>query len=196
MRRAGFSVEFGPADDNIPICHACVPTRNVVNAAATSDTFKAWEKYVSRVELSLPLKSTESESSPERACRALGKGPETRHTPDRHAGRWLPIRAPRIFSTRDGAVPRVRASGTRTRARSRSTSIGNGSSVRRVSRRDFKYGLEFRRHSRSRPAPRQIGLGRMDRMHIGHRAAASTRMAAMRTPDLQDSSAGSRTARM
>ena len=50
--RMGFGIEFGPADRRHPICHdACREGGGDRPARA----FSIWDKYVSRVELSLPV---------------------------------------------------------------------------------------------------------------------------------------------
>ena len=55
MKGAGFSVVIGPADDNIRYATLHTDKGAVVDAVSGTDAFKIWEKYVSRVELSLPL---------------------------------------------------------------------------------------------------------------------------------------------
>lgn len=56
MNKAGFSVVIGPADDNIRYATLHTSKEAVVEAVTGSLAFGIWEKYVSRVELSLPLK--------------------------------------------------------------------------------------------------------------------------------------------
>ena len=51
------SVELGPTDDDIPrFATLRAPTTAVTPAEPASDVFKLWEQYVSKVELSIPLK--------------------------------------------------------------------------------------------------------------------------------------------
>jgi hypothetical protein len=50
------SVEVGPAKDSIPFATLRAPTAAVTPIAPDDEVFKLWEDYVSRVELSLPLK--------------------------------------------------------------------------------------------------------------------------------------------
>jgi hypothetical protein len=56
MNKAGFSVVIGPADDDIRYITLHTNKDAVVEAVSGSLAFGLWEKYVSRVELSLPLK--------------------------------------------------------------------------------------------------------------------------------------------
>ncbi len=59
MKEARFSIVIDPADDHIPYATLHTDKEAVVNAVSGTDAFKIWEKYVSRVELSLPLVPSE-----------------------------------------------------------------------------------------------------------------------------------------
>jgi hypothetical protein len=50
------TVDLGPANDDIPFATLRAPTKAVTPAEPGSPIFVLWEQYVSRVELSLPLK--------------------------------------------------------------------------------------------------------------------------------------------
>lgn len=55
MNDAGFSIVLGPSDDNTPFLTMHADKEAVTRAVSGSEVFAIWEKYISRVVLSLPL---------------------------------------------------------------------------------------------------------------------------------------------
>jgi hypothetical protein len=171
-------VELGPAADDTPYTTMRTLTIVVTPAAADSSgssiwqhLFALWEEYVSRVELSLPMKL-----STEMLVRGRVNTLEERWKEEGESPRSLLIgmlddgcpfaAAPfRRTSSSGSTSTRVRAiwDQDQNRRAVTSTNIVFGQEPP-----DFKYGLEYRRHSEplGGPLPRQIGLDEWTTMHL------------------------------
>lgn len=176
MREAGFSVVLGPADDRAPVATLHTEKEAVVQAIKGTAAFDVWEKYVSRVEASLPLEPTALVSF-RRSMVSRGR-----------KGQGSPESV--IIGVIDDGCPFAAAQFLQTHAQFLQTQMStrvlgiwdqnngkkpvkvddrNGKKCRFGQRlRDFNYGLEFRRYSGGPvPAPlrRRIGLDEWIQLH-------------------------------
>lgn len=172
MNKAGFSVVIGPADDNIRYATLHTDKEAVVEAVTGSLAFDIWEKYVSRVELSLPLKPLSIAVFRRRLRRRWLKGRESPGSV--------------LIGVLDDGCPFAAAHFLRIAAGIASTRVrgiwdqNQGKPRIKVDDRngkpcffgqtpfDFKYGLEFFRDSEAPvPAPsrRQMGLDEWMQLH-------------------------------
>ncbi|WLA53954.1 hypothetical protein [Bradyrhizobium diazoefficiens] len=173
------SVDLGPADEQIRFS-----TMRTLTAAVTpvdSDSsgysiwqavFSLWDKYVSRVELSLPLKLSAKEfdfakeKKPEERWKEAGESPRSLLIGMLDDG--CPFAAAQFLRTlqNGSASTRVRANWDQDQGRQPIAIGANTAFGKKLS--DFKYGLEYRRHSE--PAggtpPQYIGLDEWIALHL------------------------------
>src|SRR5712691_57845 len=159
------SVELGPTEDDVPLAFATLraPTTAATPAAPGSDVFKLWEHYVSKVELSIPLK-------PSGPPPFSGKRRITKRYQEEDAS------APLLIGMMDDGCPfaaaqflrgvpngpvstRVRAIWDQNRDK-QPVQVGTGSFGQALS--DFGFGLEYRRPFL---ATNQIGLNDWISLH-------------------------------
>jgi hypothetical protein len=164
MNAAGLKVQFGPADDETR--YATLRTEKP--AVLQSRAFDSWNKYVSRVELSLPLKPS-----------LLAPLTKKKLTERWNQGKKSP--APLLIGMMDDGCPfaaaqflRIAANGSSsTRVRGiwdqnqgkQPVPVINGTNTRYFGQalQDFQYGIEFRRDS---PTVGQIGLDEWMSLHL------------------------------
>ena len=168
MKEARFSIVIDPADDHIPYATLHTDKEAVVNAVSGTDAFKIWEKYVSRVELSLPLVPSELVELRESLVE-----------------RWQMDQGPTgslLVGILDDGCPFAAAHFLRTPTSTRVLGIwdqNQGKTPVEINDRngngclfgqeptDFKYGLEFRRHPglSASTSLRQMGLDEWIELH-------------------------------
>ncbi|MXQ14640.1 hypothetical protein [Microvirga makkahensis] len=169
MNEAGLSVVLGPAGSTTRFATLHAAREAVIKAVNGSVAFDIWEKYVSRVALSLPLETS--------ASGALRRLP---------AGRWRKGRkspGSLLIGVLDDGCPFAAAHFLRAKASTRVRGIwdqNQGKKPIRINDRngeeclfgqrllDFNYGLEFYRDSEGAvPAPlrRRIGLDEWIQLH-------------------------------
>lgn len=157
-------VDLGPADDHIPFATMRSQLKAVTPLPPDSKVFSLWQTYVSRVELSLPLKLSVNEFVAEKEKKLTQRweeeGEQARSVLIGMLDDGCPFAAAQFRKTlQDGsASTRVRAIWDQDQGRL-SASIDNDTAFGKTPS-DFKYGLEYLRHSE--PAggalPRYIGL--------------------------------------
>jgi hypothetical protein len=161
---SGPSVDLGPADDAIPFATLRAPTIAVTPVVPGSPVFVLWEQYVSRVELSLPLKL--SISPPFAKRKVLQRWNEGQKSS-----------APLLIGMMDDGCPFAAAQFLRVAANAPvSTRVrgiwdqNRGKQPVQVNTRffgqaltDFAYGLEYRRDP---PSANQIGLDEWISLHL------------------------------
>ena len=167
------SVDLGPADDNTR--YTTMRTLAIVVTPAADSiwrhVFSLWEEYVSRVELSLPMKLSTEKFAREKERTLVERWKEKTEPPrsiligmldDGCPFAGAPFR--RTLHTGHSST-RVRAIWDQDQNRQpvTSTNIVFGEEPS-----DFQYGLEYRRHSQplGSPLPRQIGLDEWIAMHL------------------------------
>jgi hypothetical protein len=162
MRKAGFSVEFGPALDNIRYATLRTRTSAVLNPRA----YPIWDRYVSRVELSLPLKPStpefiEKQTLAPRWKLGFGKGNRLLGVLDD----GCPFAAAQFLRANASASTRVCAIWDQNQGKQPvkvKDSNGNPCLFGQTLS-DFNYGLEYQRDSE---APRKLlGLDEWMRLH-------------------------------
>lgn len=166
------SVDLGPADDNTPYATMRTLTMAVTAALHGGAVFDLWEYYVSRVELSLPLKlSVEEfdfvkEKKLEERWKEAGEPPRSLLIGMLDDG--CPFAAAQFIRTLQNGSPstRVRAIWDQNQGRQPVTVDNNTVFGKKTG--DFKYGLEFRRHSEAvgGALPRHVGLDEWTRLHV------------------------------
>ncbi|KWV61010.1 hypothetical protein AS156_26785 [Bradyrhizobium macuxiense] len=167
MKRAGFHVEAGPALDGTRYATLRTDKAAVLNAIGLA----IWDEYVSRVELSLPLKPSPMVAFTKRRISRIGPG-------KRPAGTLLigmlddgcPFAAAQFLrhTANAGLTTRVRAIWDQNQGRQQ-VQIRDGAGIQCLfgePLQDFNYGLEFQRASDAPGKPaRQIGLDEWIQLH-------------------------------
>ncbi|WP_065751612.1 hypothetical protein [Bradyrhizobium paxllaeri] len=157
------SVDLGPADDNIPFATVRAPTTAVTPVAPGGPLFVLWEQYISRVELSLPLKlSVLPPFTKRKIVQRWNEGKKSS--------------AELLIGMMDDGCPFAAAQFLRGAAGSVSTRVrgiwdqNRGKQPVQVNSRffgqaltDFAYGLEYRRDP---PSTSQIGLDEWMSLHL------------------------------
>ncbi|WP_114944945.1 hypothetical protein [Microvirga calopogonii] len=169
MREAGFPVVLGPADDSIPYATLQTAKEAVVQAVKGTVVFDVWEKYVSRVEPSLPLEPV--------ALMSFVKSKISRW----RKGQGSPESV--IIGVLDDGCPFAAAHFLQAKMSTRVLGIWDQNKGRKPVKvkdrkgrkcrfgqklRDFNYGLEFRRYSGppvAAPLRRRIGLDEWIQLH-------------------------------
>jgi hypothetical protein len=173
MSKAGFSVVLGPADDNIRYATLHTTKEAVVEAVPGSLAFDIWEKYVSRVELSLPIKPSSSVAFIRR--RLVSRWQKGQGSPGSLLIGVLddgcPFAAAQILQIPSGlaASTRVRSIWDQNQGKQPvKLKLKGKPCVFGQKLVDFNYGLEFRRESGPpvpTPSRRQIGLDEWIQLH-------------------------------
>jgi len=177
---SGHSVDLGPADDNTPYTTMLTLTRAVTPAPSGSPEFALWQNYVSRVELSLPLKmSTEEfdlvkENKLEERWREVGESPQSLLIGMLDDG--CPFAAAQFLRNKQNGSTSTRVRAIWDQNQGRPPVRIDNNTVFGKQPTDFKYGLEFRRHSEpvGGTLPRHMGLDEWTRRH-GTPAASTNR---------------------
>jgi hypothetical protein len=154
------SIELGPADDNAPYATMRAPTLAVSAAVQPSAVFYAWEQYVSRVELSLPLRVAPPKRKAQMQIKPIQRWKEGKTPPGEMLIGILddgcPFAASQFLRAWNPASTRVRAIWDQDQI----TSYAFGQPLP-----DFKYGWEFRRDYRT-PGGVPLGLDDWIRLHL------------------------------
>jgi hypothetical protein len=168
MNEAGFSSVLGPANDKIPYATLYTTKEAVVEATPGSGVFCIWETYVSRVELSLPIKPS-AELTPRRALDSRGE--DVSDPPGTLIIGMLDDGCPFAAShfLKGPASTRVRGIWDQNQGKQPIQATDSNGTLRDFGRvpTDFGYGLEFRRHALP-PLPNlrpEIGLNEWIQMH-------------------------------
>jgi hypothetical protein len=171
MEKAEFPVVLGPADDNVRYATLYTDKRAVVKAVGGSVLFDIWERYVSRLELSLPLQP----SGPVAFIRRL----VNRSVKDHEASLLIgvlddgcPFAAAHFLRVLPGPAANTRVRSIWDQNQGKDPVEVNDSSNKPClfgqELIDFNYGLEFWRESEAPvPAPmlRQVGLDEWIGLH-------------------------------
>ena len=171
MRKAQVSVVLGPAEDGLPYATLYTNKNAVEQAVSGSVTFDIWERYVSRLELSLPLQPSGAAAFIRSLVNRSVQGQEASlligvlddgcpfaaaHFRQRPAGIAASTRVRGIWDQNQGRNP-VEVN-----------DAGGKPCVFGEQLLDFNYGLEFRRDSGSAvptPLRRQMGLNEWIGLH-------------------------------
>ena len=164
MSNAGFDVLLGPAEDNTGYATLQADTSVVLD----SNAFPVWDEYVSRVELSLPLR-------PRRA--PLFRRLASRHRAVRGQPEKLllgvlddgcPFAAAQFLRSNSPASTRVRAIWDQDHDKHPIAVNDSGGNPCLFGKQpaDFNYGLEFRRESDPPGPQRQMGLDEWIGLHL------------------------------
>jgi hypothetical protein len=168
MRKAGFRVELGPAAETTRYATLRTDTAAVLNPSA----FRIWDEYVSRVELSLPVKPSGSVAFTKRKIVR-----RFRHGKARSASLLIgllddgcPFAAARFLKNQNpGASTRVRAIWDQDQGK-QPIEVKDSSGAQCLFGQkllDFAYGLEFLRDSAAPGPPlRQVGLDEWIQLHL------------------------------
>jgi hypothetical protein len=147
------AVDLGPADDNTPYSTIRTRTMAVTAAVSGSAVFDLWEEYVSRVELSLPLKLSVEEFDAAKKKKLRERRSEGRQSAPTILLGMLddgcPFAAAHFLETSSRAAVSTRVRGIWDQNRDKKP-IDVYDSNHQLCRfglkpRDFKYGIEFRR---------------------------------------------------
>jgi hypothetical protein len=165
-------VDLGPADDHTPFATMRSQVKAVTPLPPDSKVFPLWQTYVSRVELSLPLKLSVNEFVAEKEKKLTERWKEEGEPPRSLLIGMLddgcPFAAAQFRKTlqNGSASTRVRAIWDQDQGRRPIAIDANTAFGKKLS--DFKYGLEYRRHSE--PAggtlPQYIGLDEWIALHL------------------------------
>ena len=164
ITKPGYDVEFSPVDRDSRYTTMRAHKNAVKDAATDHDTFKAWNDNVSRVELSLPLKPTDSRTFVRKLVDRSGEDP-----PEHLIGvidDGCPFAAAHFLNA-GGAGTRVRGIWDQNIGR---TPIQLGTDAFGRNLIDFNYGLEFLRETIP-GSPAMIGL---DDWILAHRTTAGS----------------------
>jgi hypothetical protein len=162
MNVAGVLVEFGPADDN----SRYVTARTDKSAALDAGPHRVWDKYVSKVELSLPLKPS-LEHMLNRRRKLVHRWKEGKPPGSLLIGvldDGCPFAAAQFLAANGAASTRVRAIWDQDQGK-QPVKLNGGVFGQTLS--DFNYGLEFQRESVTPGGVslRQIGLDEWSGLH-------------------------------
>jgi hypothetical protein len=167
----GPSVDLGPADDNTPYATMRARTTAVTTAVQGSAVFDIWVQYVSRVELSLPLKPSVELIDIEKQ-----RKPDERWRDEESPGSLLigmlddgcPFAAAHFLRALQNGSASTRVRAIWDQNQGRQAVVIDNNTVFGKTLSDFKYGLEYRRHSEpvGGALPRHIGLDEWTRLHV------------------------------